>query len=82
MKRGHWIAVGVISMCIALPSEAQLRPREQQRQQGAVPTNVTPPKPTGNVDRPPTIWLIAVAVLLGAGIVGTAVIPSKRGHQD
>ncbi len=77
----RWLAFAA-SLAFALSASGQFQPRRpQEQQQEEQPTNVTPPRP-GNPDRPPTLMMIFMAVLLGAGVVGTSLIPSKRGHQD
>jgi hypothetical protein len=64
------------------PAYGQLQQRRQQQQQDpSAPVSVTPPRPN-TADRAPVVWMILMAALLGAGVVGTALIPSKRGHQD
>lgn len=80
-KRFCRLAGGVLAACLVVSAEAQLRPRQNDTGPGGQPAQVSPPRP-GTADRPPTIWLILLAALLGAGVVGTALIPSKRGHQD
>lgn len=81
----RWLVAGAFtaSMALALPASGQFQPRrQQQEQQGAPPATVAPPRPPATPDRPPTLMMIFMAVLLGAGVVGTSLIPSKRGHQD
>ena len=40
-----------------------------------------PPQPSKEPDAP-TFMTLASLLLLAAGLVGVAVLPSKRGHQD
>ncbi|MFM9996145.1 MAG: hypothetical protein ACKVU4_10125 [Phycisphaerales bacterium] len=78
-----WVLAGIAAaMSLAAPAPAQLtRPQAPTGPGSGNAINVAPPRP-GTPDRPPTLWLIGVSAVLGAVIVGAALIPSKRGHQD
>jgi hypothetical protein len=60
------------------PASAQFGIRPQDQKQVVVPR---PPTPR-IADNPPTLWMFALAVVLGAAVAGASMIPSKRGHQD
>ena len=60
---------------------AQLTPPQPTTGPGAAPVRINPPIPR-KAEKPPTLINIFVMVALGAGIIGAAMIPSKRGHQD
>ncbi len=40
-----------------------------------------PPAPTTS-GKPPLVWNILTALVIGAGVVAVCLIPSKRTHQD
>lgn len=73
------LLIAAVSLgAFALPAAAQFGTRPQDQQQVIAPR---PPTPR-TADRPPTIWMYMLAVVLGGAVVGAALIPSKRGHQD
>lgn len=45
------------------------------------PVKLQPPTP-GAPDTPPMVWNVLLSVVIIGLIVGAAMIPSKRGHQD
>lgn len=77
-----WLAVGA-AIALSAPAQGQLtRPQPAGGPGGGGgPINIVPPKP-GTPDTPPTLMLIGVSAVLGGIVVGAALIPSKRGHQD
>ncbi len=78
----RWLAAGVVAASmLGAPAYGQLQQQRRQQQDPSAPVSVTPPRPNP-ADRAPVVWMILMAAVLGAGVVGTALIPSKRGHQD
>lgn len=70
------VALGGMALAaFALPVLAQ------QARKGDAPAPLKPPTP-GAPDTPPMIWNVLLTVLVVGMIVGVALIPSKRGHQD
>ncbi len=78
----RWLAAGAVAASVlGAPAHGQLQQSRQKQQDPGAPVSVTPPRPN-TADRAPVVWMILMAAVLGAGVVGTALIPSKRGHQD
>lgn len=69
------LLAGVVAGLLALPAFAQPatgRPTEEL---------LRPPTPLQQ-DKPPTIRTFITAIVIVGAVVGVALIPSKRGHQD
>ena len=80
ITRALWATAATAVLVCAAPANAQLTRNNQNQQQQQL-QNISPPRP-GKADRPQTLWMIIMAVVLGGAIAGVAFIPSKRGHQD
>lgn len=53
----------------------------QQPGQAPAPPPFRPPTPAAP-GKPPLVWNILTALVIGAGVVAVCLIPSKRTHQD
>jgi uncharacterized protein HemX len=75
------LAAAAVAATIGLsaPAPGQFQAPNQQKQ--TRPANPKPPRPQ-KADEPPILWMMLIMLVLGAGIAGAALIPSKRGHQD
>jgi hypothetical protein len=73
------LTVALAGACLALavpaaPAHAQLA--------GSKPKIEMKPPTAGTEDKPPVIMMYVVLLALAAAVVGAALIPTKRGHQD
>jgi len=82
MTRTRALAL-TLMLALASSAHAQLGTTADQPAEGATAfTNGKAPVPKKADSDPPTLWgYFCVLVIVGA-VIGTNLIPSKRGHQD
>ncbi len=79
MKRPSLAFVPIVALgatAAIIPTASAQTPRP-----GQPPAQLTPPVP-GKPGNPPAIMSLLGTIAIVGGVVGAAMIPPKRGHQD